>query len=165
MVYMTPEYEKTEVATISLRTATEADMADLLAWRNHPETREASFNTDPITPEAHEAWFQRKTASPDTVIYIAMSGKDKLGTVRFEDDGETIKTSVMLNPAFFGQGLGPKVISIATEKYLREKRPAKPIAAEIKTGNTASLKAFSKAGFKESFVTLIYEDKGNRDDT
>lgn len=162
---MTPEYEKTEETIISLRTATEADMADLLAWRNHPETRGASFNTDPITPESHEAWFKRKLASPETLIYIAMSETEKLGTIRFEDNGETIKTSVMLNPAFFGQGLGPKVIAIGTEKYLREKRPAKPIVAEIKTGNTASLKAFAKAGFKESFVTLIYEDRGNRDDT
>lgn len=162
---MAPGHEKKEVATISLRTATEADMTDLLAWRNHPETREASFNKDMITPEAHEAWFRRKLASPETLIYIAFSGNDKLGTVRFEDGGETIKTSIMLNPAFFGQGLGSKVISIATEKYLREKRPAKPIVAEIKTGNTASLRAFAKAGFKESFVTLIYEDKGKRDDT
>lgn len=162
---MASGHEKTEAAAVDLRTATEADMADLLEWRNHPETRGASFNTEMIMPEAHEAWFKRKLASTDTVIYIAVSGKDKLGTVRFEDDGETIKTSVMLNPAFFGQGLGSKVISIATEKYLREKRPAKPIVAEIKTGNTASLRAFAKAGFKESFVTLIYEDKGNRDDT
>lgn len=162
---MAPGHEKTEDNMISLRTATEADMADLLEWRNHPETRKASFNMDAIAPEAHEAWFKRKIASPETLIYIAISGKDKLGTVRFEDDGETIKTSVMLNPAFFGQGLGSKVISIATEKYLREKRPAKPIVAEIKTGNAASLRAFAKAGFKESFVTLIYEDKGNRDDT
>lgn len=29
----------------------------------------------------------------------------------------------------------------------------------------ASLRAFAKAGFKESFVTLVYEDKGKRDDT
>lgn len=165
MVYMTLGYEKTEEKMISLRTATEADMADLLAWRNHPDTRGASFNTDPITPEGHEAWFRKKLASTETVIYIAMSETDKLGTIRFEDNGETIKTSIMLNPVFFGQGLGPKIISIATEKYLKEKRPAKPLIAEIKTGNTASLKAFAKAGFKESFVTLIYEDRGNRDDT
>lgn len=162
---MTPGYEKTEEKKISLRTATEADMADLLAWRNHPDTRGASFNTDPIAPETHEAWFKKKLASADTVIYIAISGTDKIGTIRFEDNGETIKTSVMLNPAFFGKGLGPKVISLATEKYLREKSPAKPIVAEIKTDNTASLKAFAKAGFKESFVALIYENKGKKNVT
>ncbi len=159
---MAPGHEKTEEKTISLRTATEADMADLLEWRNHPDTRKSSFNTDIITPEAHEAWFKRKSASADTLIYIAMSGTDKLGTIRFEDNGEAIKTSVMLNPAFFGQGLGSKVIAIGMEKYRREKRPAKPIVAEIKTGNLASLRAFAKAGFKESFVTLVYEDKGKR---
>lgn len=137
----------------------ECDMA------NHPDTRKCSFNTDTITPEGHEAWFKKKLASADTVIYIAMSGKDKIGTIRFEDIGETIKTSVMLNPAFFGQGLGSKVIAIGTEKYLREKRPAKPIVAEIKTGNTASLRAFAKAGFNESFVALVYEDKGKKNVT
>ncbi len=162
---MTPEYEKAEEMTISLRTATETDMADLLAWRNHPETRKSSFNTDAITPEAHEAWFKKKLASTDTLIYIAISGTDKLGTIRFEDNGEAIKTSVMLNPAFFGRGLGSKVIAIGIEKYRMEKRPTKPIVAEIKTGNAASLKAFAKAGFKENFVTLVYEDKGKRNDT
>ncbi|MEK6759607.1 MAG: GNAT family N-acetyltransferase [Deltaproteobacteria bacterium] len=162
---MTPEYEKTEAVTISLRYADGSDMADLLEWRNHPDTRKSSFNTDAITPEAHEAWFKKKLASTDTVIYIAISGTDKLGTIRFEDNGETIKTSVMLNPSFFGQGLGAKVVAIGTEKYLREKSPANPIIAEIKTDNTASLKAFAKAGFKESFVTLIYEDKGKKNVT
>lgn len=157
---MTSGNEKEDRRKIDLRAATVADMADLLEWRNHPETRKSSFNTDAITPEAHEAWFKKKLASTDTVIYIAISGTDKLGTIRFEDNGETIKTSVMLNPAFFRQGLGSKVIAIGTEKYRMEKKTARPIFAEIKTDNAASLRAFAKAGFKESFVTLIYEDKG-----
>lgn len=115
-------------------------------------------------PETHEAWFKKKLVSAETVIYIAMSGSDKIGAVRFDAAGEAVKTSVMLNPAFFGQGLGSKVIAIGTEKYLRENRPAKPIVAEIKTDNAASIKAFAKAGFKESFVTLVHNDKGKKND-
>mgnify|MGYP001578614546 FL=1 len=149
---------------ISLRAAAECDMPDLLEWRNHPETRKSSFNTDSITPEAHEAWFKKKLVSAETVIYIAMSGSDKIGSARFEDTGEAIRTSVMLNQAFFGKRLGSKVIAIETKKYKSEKKPSKPLVAEIKTSNAASIRAFAKADFKESFVTLVHAGEEEKND-
>lgn len=63
----------------------------------------------------------------------------------------------MLNPDFLGKGLGSKVIILGTEIFIKEKKPAKPIIAEIKKDNIASVKAFQKAGFKENFTTYVFD--------
>lgn len=141
---------------VKIRKAGISDMADLYKWRNHPETRTNSFNPNSISWDEHEKWFIRRIEDTNTTIYIACSENQKIGSIRFEDKGEAIKVSVMLNPDCSGKGFGSKIIRLGTEKFIKERQPDKPMHAEIKKDNIASLKAFQKAGFEESYSVFVY---------
>ena len=146
-----------------LRGTDENDAVDLFNWRNHPDVRKNYFNTNPISLDEHEKWFKTKIKDSYTSIYIACSGKDKVGSIRFEDKGEAVKVNVMLNPDFWGRGLGSKIIKLGTEKFIKQRHGDKQIIAEIKRDNIASLKAFQKAGFEESHVTCVLNAKNYSD--
>jgi len=139
-----------------MRNVESSDIDDLFKWRNHPVIRENSFNTDPISRDEHERWFQEKSKDPNSQIYIACFEDKKIGIVRFDEIGDVIKVSVMLNPGLLGKGLGSEVIRLGTERFISEKKPCKPVIAEIKKNNIASIKAFEKAAFKESHSTFVY---------
>ena len=136
------------------------DMDDLYRWRNHPVVRENSFNTDPLSWDEHLQWFKRKSQSLDTTIYIAYHEADKIGMIRFENEREVIRVSVMLNPDFIGQGLGSSLIRLGVKKFINEKKADKDIIVEIKANNIASQKAFQKAGFKINHLTCVFEPQG-----
>lgn len=132
---------------LELRNVSADDMDDLYSWRNHPVVRENSFSIEPLSLEGYRRWFKRKAQSVDTVIYVGYCRDCKIGTIRFEEEPENIKVSVMLNPEYIGKGLGTKCIKEGVRRFMEENRSRKPIMAEIKKDNFASIKAFEKAGF------------------
>lgn len=143
-------------ADLRIRNLEADDINDLFSWRNHPDVRKNSFNTNPILWEEHEKWFKKKLAESDTAIYTVCCRDKKIGSIRFEDKGEAVKVNIMLNPDFLGKGFGSKIIRLGTEKFIKERQPDKSIHAEIKKDNVASIRAFQKAGYKESHLTFIY---------
>lgn len=147
--------KKTE---LKFRPVESDDINDLFEWRNHPEVRKNSFSSKPLSWEEHEKWFKEKVKDPGTTIYMVYTEGEKIGSIRFEEKDDAVKVSVMLNPDFFGKGLGAEIIKSGSEKFIREKNCKKPITAEIKKNNIASIKAFQKAGFRESYITLVYEN-------
>jgi len=146
---------------INLRKAEIADANDIFEWRNHIEVRKNFFNQEKLSWEEHEKWFMAKLKDPDATAYMAYYKKEKIGTIRFESNEYVIKTSVMLNPLFLGKGLGPRVIKLGVEEYIKEKKPDMQIIAEIKEDNLASINAFKKAGFKTDHLTLLFDTNRN----
>lgn len=133
-----------------------SDIHDIFTWRNHPEVRKNFFSSGPVQWDEHEKWFKKKCDDPDTKAYMVYSTENNIGTIRFENGDNGIKVSVMLNHAYTGKGLGPKVIRLGLEKYISESRPGKPIIAEIKEDNIASIKAFRRAGFRGSHAAYVF---------
>jgi spore coat polysaccharide biosynthesis predicted glycosyltransferase SpsG/L-amino acid N-acyltransferase YncA len=135
---------------LHLREVKQRDCYDLWIWRNHPEARRWSFDKKEINYGRHLEWFRQKAGSKDTRIYVAENEKsEKLGQVRFErQNGNWAFVSINLNPDFMKRGLGNKMLSEATLKYLKENRKVAEVRAEILEGNTASRKAFQKAGYR-----------------
>ena len=87
---------------------------------------------------------------------MACYQEQRTGAVRFEDIGDAIKVSIMLNPEYLGKGFGAEIIRAAVEKFISEKKINKPIIAAIKKDNIASIKVFQKANFIESYLTFVY---------
>ena len=141
---------------LKLRMLEPSDINDLLKWRNHPDVRKNFFNPNPLSYSEHEEWFKAKSIDPNCMIYIACRGENKIGSIRFEEEG-IVKVSVMLNPDFLGKNFGSKIIRLGVEKFIGEKRPNNPIIAEIRKDNIASIMAFQKAGFKEYYSTFIFD--------
>ena len=142
---------------LELRDFKGEDRDDLYKWRNHPVVRENSFNSNPLSWDEHVQWFERKSQSPDTTIYIAYYEEEKVGMIRFENESKTVGVSVMLNPNFIGRGLGAKLIKLGVKKFINERKVDKNIIAEIKENNIASQKAFQKAGFKVNDRICVFK--------
>lgn len=147
---------------LEVRNALYADAAELFRWRNHPEVRRDFFNARAVGWEEHEKWFKEKISDPGSSVYMAGFWGERIGTVRFEPKDGAIKVSVMLSPLFIGKGLGAEVIRLCTERFIEEKRPDRPIVAEIKKENIRSIKAFERAGYSKSFLTYVYAPRVRR---
>ena len=131
-----------------LRPATESDQGLLLEWRNEPETRRQSLQQDPVSPDQHAQWFRDRLACPaDCRIYIAEMDGAPLGQARVELTGAGRgEISVAVAAGFRGRGLGRSLIVRATERAAAE-LGVHSVAAVVKSGNVASLRAFEAAGY------------------
>ncbi len=137
----------TQMVNIELNPAVRGDCKKLFLWKNHPTVRKNSFNIKNISWKEHKKWFYSKVRDENAKIYIAKQGKNKIGVIRFQIMKDHIQVSVNLNPAFFGKGLGTKIIMFGTKKFLTDVKSDMSIIAEIKKNNIAAQNTFSKAGY------------------
>lgn len=145
---------------IILRTVLEEDVRDIWIWRNHPETRNRSFNSDEIPFADHLKWFAARIKDANSVIFIAEDRQGrKLGQARFDKQGREATISVGLNPDFFGKGIGSIFIAKATSEFLNKNREIKIVTAEIIEDKIASLKAFLKAGYEVAKEGVMKKSK------
>lgn len=124
---------------IEFRPARFDDAETLFKWRNDPETRANSVNTDEIPWPDHAAWMERSLADQRRRIYIAEKNGSPVGTVRV-DYGLEIELSWTVAPEHRGNGIGKLLVQNAP-------LPEEPIIARIKPGNIASQKIAAAAGF------------------
>lgn len=72
-----------------LRPATDADLDDLRAWRNHPEVRAVSLTRHEISAEEHRAWWQRVQTDDSRLVLVYERAGTPSGVVTFFDlDGD-----------------------------------------------------------------------------
>jgi RimJ/RimL family protein N-acetyltransferase len=102
---------------MTLRLATEADLPELLRWRNDPVTR--FFRPDPRVIEAdeHAAWLKRRQASESCVYVfeIRRDGKTSFtywpaGTLTLDVDGHECELGWIVAPEFRGAGFGKEMV-------------------------------------------------------
>jgi UDP-4-amino-4,6-dideoxy-N-acetyl-beta-L-altrosamine N-acetyltransferase len=68
-----------------LRPATDADSADVLRWRNHPDVRAVSLTQHQITEVEHQAYWAATKASEAREIYMYVRHGVPSGVVTFFD--------------------------------------------------------------------------------
>jgi len=138
---------------IHIRPANEQDCDSLYQWRNAEETRRYVFDSACIPLETHRTWFLNALANPDRIVLIGEIDGRPVGVVRYDCRCEEALVSVYLVPGMTGQGVGAELIRCGT-RWLREHRPEiRRINAEIMGENSASMRAFEQAGYKEHHVT------------
>ncbi|MBE2267254.1 MAG: UDP-2,4-diacetamido-2,4,6-trideoxy-beta-L-altropyranose hydrolase [Anaerolinea sp.] len=131
-----------------LRPAQADDARLIWEWANEPVVRAASFNSAPIPWEDHVRWFTGKLSDPHALILIGMDADDlPIGQVRFDVEGAEAIISVMVTTARAGKGFGADLIERGVQRVLREHPSVERVLAYIKTENSASIRAFEKAGF------------------
>lgn len=118
------------------------DMMVLYQWQQAPETRR--FARDPKPPKLsdHQRWFGKVMQSPEIDFYLLVKDKQPLGFVRLNPTTNGHEVSIAIAPQGLGQGLGPLAL-----KLLAELHQEKTLLAYIDAHNSASIKAFAKAGF------------------
>lgn len=129
---------------VKLRPVTWDDWALLLQWRNDPETRAQSVNTDEISEEIHKRWLKAKLESTPPHFYILLFEGQPAGTIRadFNELFDAWELSWMLAPEARGKGLGKAMLK-AIIPLISGK-----LMARIKPENTASEKMTLYCGFR-----------------
>ena len=138
-----------------LRKATIDDAMDILAWRNDPQTRAASFNKEEIDPYSHIKWFRGKLADENCELFILTDGEKKLGHIRVDINDNTGTISYMINPTHRGKGYGTEMIRLLDAAV--DKRVS-VLSALVEKDNAASQKCFERNGYerREEGDTIRY---------
>ena len=143
----------------SFRSAQADDAKLLWQWRNDPEVRSVSFSQETIELETHQNWLGKRINDPNTRIVICETQDGtKVGSIRFDiaDNGTEATMSIIVDQAMRGRGLGKAIIK-QTCFELFQTTSVNAILAQIKSGNTASAKAFRAAGFEPIEPAIIKE--------
>jgi RimJ/RimL family protein N-acetyltransferase len=133
---------------LELRPATFEDAADLLRWRNDPETRRQSFETHMIQAAEHERWLRAVLASDDHMLLIAEEQGAAVGQLRIDRiDATTAEASITIAPAERGHGRARRVL-VRAPHIARDRLGVTELVARARDTNIASLRAFEAAGWK-----------------
>jgi UDP-2,4-diacetamido-2,4,6-trideoxy-beta-L-altropyranose hydrolase len=142
---------------LRLRPARQDDCKFLWEWANDSDVREVSFSSELISWEEHLQWFKSKLGDRNCLFFIAVDSADvPIGQVRFDivKEKKEAVISVSIDRKFRGKGYGSAIIQLASQ-MLFSLSGVNVIQAYIKQNNAASIRAFMKAGYRESGVTLI----------
>jgi RimJ/RimL family protein N-acetyltransferase len=135
--------------TISFRKATENDMMLYFNWTNDTSVRENSYQSETISLENHRNWFYKKIKEDNCFMVVFENHiGSPIGQVRIQkQDEKTAIIGVSNDANHRGKGYAYQMIKLASEQFLKENQMV-CISAYIKIENTASEKAFLKAGYK-----------------
>ena len=157
---------KNPIQLLKVRKCVTKDMKLLYNWSNDKLARSQSFNSNKITIEEHEKWFADKMKNEKSLILINEFENKPVGLVRFELESSNSLIGILIDKSYRGKGLSSIMLIKSIEKYFASF--SKPILAYIKEGNTTSLKAFKRAGFKffqkgfvNKFPCLVYKLESN----
>lgn len=154
--------------TCKLRKATIEDSKITFDWANNPETRKFAFNKSTILFEDHIKWFTQKIQSNSCAYYILEMDSKQVGSIRFDIADKKALISYLIDPLYFGKGLGTICLKLGL-KALSEEYSANEIL-EVKgyvfKENIASILTFEKFGFKqlEENDSLLFTKKFKSND-
>ena len=143
---------------ITSRKAIESDLMLYFEWTNDETVRENSYKSEPISLENHSSWFKNKINDEECLMLVFENHINQpIGQVRIQkQDNKSALIGISNDVNHRGKGYASKMIAIASEYFLNE-YPDFHINAYIKLENTASEKAFQKAGFTTDTVTYYEE--------
>ena len=120
------------VLDLQFRMATIDDADMLFQWRNDPETRKQSHNTDEVTYDSHVAWLKASLSNPNREIRIAELNGVAVGTVRLDTTNGECLLSWSVAPHARGKGIGKTMLKKTVDARKL------PMRAEIKADNSSS---------------------------
>jgi len=138
-------------SALRLRAASQVDAVVYFRWLNDPETRRQAFQAAPVAWADHAAWFDAalKTSARALKVVETPAGVP-VGQVRFDGIAEDAGiVSFGLDPVFRGRGWGTRLLDLARESWAGAGHRG-PLHGFVKPANTASLKAFRRAGFQDA---------------
>ena len=143
------------LSDLRIRRAEMRDMKAVFDLSNDPVVRASSIRREPIPWESHMAWFAKALADPCLKFFVAETADGAfVGQVRFAlVDGEWV-VSVSVASAYRGQGLADEILRRGLDQAGLERA-----TAFIYDTNRASLRAFEKAGFRNSHLLKYVYDK------
>lgn len=151
--------------TLTVREVTAADAEAIWEWRNAGDAA-LMYKNQTVTPfESHLNWLTKAIAAPNRALRMIEKGGEAIGHVRIDqEDVSSLEAtvSICISPKIRGQRLARPILikglgSTGTTKIHR-------FLATVHQDNTASIKLFVGAGFREisadgKFVYLALENQ------
>lgn len=138
---------KLEFNGLSIRLANQSDSRQLFEWRNHPDIRMVSRNTELISREVHHHWFSNVLSSADRLVLIGEFNGFRVGAVRFDIHEASAEVSIYRSPSMKQIGLGQDLLR-STEHWLAANRPdVCNLCGQVIGSNERSHRLFSGADY------------------
>ena len=158
------EYRPDFLLPMMLRPAqpVEADARKLLAWREDPTARKASFRVQPLTWEEHWDWYRTRFDAQSARLYFAQEGGEDVGMIRLDRmQPDVWEVSIYLAPDHRYGRRGTRLLEMAA-KILWNLHPKTRIQARIREDNLPSQTAFRKSGYLEREPIVVEGIPGHR---
>ena len=135
-----------------IRSLTRADLAVVLAWRNHPDVCRYMLTQHRIGLDEHVQWFEQKSQDASCQLLIVEEGAIPIGYVQFNNiSPEGIcDWGFYTNPAL-PPGAGKKLGRVALNHAFNEMRWHK-VHAKVISFNQKSIAFHLRLGFKQEGV-------------
>ena len=133
---------------IELKRATQKDLMLHYEWSNDEDTRQNSFNKEPISLETHTLWYNSRLRNSASALYVLWADDVPFGNIRFDFTGAEAVLSYSIDKNYRGKGLGSILLKEGIRKVMHEYSDIKVINGFVQKNNYASMNSFSKAGFK-----------------
>ncbi|MGY4334537.1 UDP-2,4-diacetamido-2,4,6-trideoxy-beta-L-altropyranose hydrolase [Bradyrhizobium sp. LB7.2] len=132
---------------LNLRRATANDARRLWRWRNDPDARAMSGDSQPVPWDTHAAWLGKRLMDPSTLIFIVEVDGRPCGNIRFDTElTGTAVISIAMASYIRGLGHGAAALRLACREAFRQ-RFCECIKARVKRENFVSQRIFLKGGF------------------
>ena len=133
----------------SLRPMVEADLEQVLVWRNHPEVRRYMYSTHEIRKDEHCVWFTNANNNPAVALLIYEQEGKSQGFVNITrtHSAEVADWGFYLAPDApkgSGGGLGKQALNYAFEQLRLHK-----VCGQALGFNTRSIAFHKRLGFTE----------------
>ena len=136
---------------LKFRNAIKADVKLLFEWANDFEVRKNAINSQVISWEGHQKWFQNRIRSSTSKIFIFLIEEQPIGQVRFEFEKDIWLIDYSIDKLHRGKGLGKLML----KEILSYFKTNDPILAYVRIENIASAKIFNSLGFKKNEIVEI----------
>jgi UDP-4-amino-4,6-dideoxy-N-acetyl-beta-L-altrosamine N-acetyltransferase len=144
-----------------LRTMREADLGQVLVWRNHPDVRRHMFTRHELGMEEHVRWFQKAAADPLRRLLIFEAAGEPAGFVNLAciappavwDWGFYVAPG---SPGGTGRRLGEIVL-----RTVFEEMHAHRLCAQVLSSNERSLRFHETLGFTREGLLRAHHHDGN----
>jgi ribosomal protein S18 acetylase RimI-like enzyme len=131
---------------IKVRPAQLGDVQRIWEIRNEPESLAVAASLKVIPLSQHIAWFHNKYfKQSDNLCFVGEIDGNVVGYCRFDLDGVHYLNSIAVSSSMHGKGIGTVLLGQSIEQLKTDK----PIHAEVRKHNLASIKIFERNGFKK----------------
>jgi UDP-2,4-diacetamido-2,4,6-trideoxy-beta-L-altropyranose hydrolase len=141
-----------EINSIEIKQADKDDSINIYEWRNNKKIRDVSINSDPISWEEHQRWFDAVLTDKNRELVIGTTENQPVGVVRFDIENNVAEVSIYLVPdgGFAGQG---RNLLMSAERWLNVNRPEiRRIRASVLAENDASKNLFLASSYHENKI-------------
>ncbi len=141
----------------------ENDIRLTFGLSNDPAVRNASFSKGMIGYDSHRDWYRRTVSDTNVLFFLVFedeSEREFVGQLRFKrssEEAEECVISLSITEQFRGKGIGARFLELGVREMGRNWKLVKKVVAEVKAGNVASNRLFTKEGFEMVSSVNTYE--------